>query len=83
LLAITGAVSGLTSLTAALFLAPRYGAIGMASARVVGEATLAAMLLGVMVRLELVGLVPGAMRALGVVRVACGARPQAGARKDE
>jgi hypothetical protein len=49
----------------------------------VGEATLAAMLLGVMVRLELVGLVPGAMRALGVVRVACGARPQAGARKDE
>ena len=35
-----------------------YGAIGMASARVVGEATLAVMLLSIMIRLELVGLVP-------------------------
>jgi O-antigen/teichoic acid export membrane protein len=83
LLAIAGVAAGLMNLAAALFLAPRYGALGMASARVVGEATLAMILMGTMVRLRLVGLVPGAERALGMVRVACGVRPQAGAAKDE
>jgi PST family polysaccharide transporter len=83
LLAIAGAVSGLISIAAALFLAPRYGAAGMASARVVGEATLAMMLLGITIRLELIGLVPGAQRAMGMVRMACGLRPQTGTGKDE
>lgn len=83
LLAIAGAGSGLMNLAAALFLAPRYGATGMATARVVGEATLAVILMGTMIRLQLVGLVPGAERALGMFRVACGVRPQAGAAKDE
>jgi PST family polysaccharide transporter len=83
LLAIAGVVSGLANLAAALYLAPRYGAVGMASARVIGEATLAVMLMGVMIRLELISLVPGAERALGVVRMACGFRPQTGAAKDE
>jgi O-antigen/teichoic acid export membrane protein len=83
LLAIAGAVSGLVNLTVALILAPRYGAVGMASARVVGEATLAMMLLGITIRLELIGLVPGAQRAMGMVRMACGLRPQTGTGKDE
>ncbi|SIT43935.1 Polysaccharide biosynthesis protein [Paraburkholderia ribeironis] len=83
LLAIAGVVSGLLNLATALFLAPRYGALGMASARVIGEATLAALLMGVMIRLELLGLVPGAGRALGMVRMVFGVRPQARAAEDE
>ncbi|MFL9964481.1 oligosaccharide flippase family protein [Paraburkholderia sediminicola] len=83
LLAISGAVSGLVNLAVALFLAPRYGAVGMATARVVGEATLAMMLLGITIRLKLIGLVPGAQRAMGMVRMACGLRPQTGTGKDE
>jgi PST family polysaccharide transporter len=83
LLAIAGVVSGVANLAAALYLAPRYGAIGMASARVVGEITLATMLMGIMIRLELISLVPGAERALGMIRMACGVRPQTGATKDE
>jgi PST family polysaccharide transporter len=83
LLAIAGVVSGLANLAAALFLGSRYGAVGMASARVIGEATLAVMLMGIMIRLELVSLLPGAERALGMVRMACGVRTQAGAAKDE
>ncbi|CAB3776297.1 hypothetical protein LMG28614_00186 [Paraburkholderia ultramafica] len=83
LLAIAGVVSGAANLAAALYLAPRYGAIGMASARVIGEITLAAMLMGIMIRLELICLVPGAERAVEMVRVACGVRAQARAAKDE
>ncbi|QQC67000.1 lipopolysaccharide biosynthesis protein [Paraburkholderia ginsengisoli] len=83
LLAIAGVVAGLINFAAALFLASRYGAAGMASARVIGEATLAATLMGIMIRLELISLLPGAERALGMVRMACGLRPQAGAAKDE
>lgn len=83
LLAIAAVASGLTNLAVALFLAPRYGALGMASARVIGQATLAALLMGVMVRLELISLVPGAGRALGMVRMALGGRPQARAAEDE
>ena len=83
LLAIVGVVSALINLALALFLAPRYGAVGMASARVIGEATLAMMLLGIMIRLELVGLLPGARRAQGMVRMVCGIRPQAGVVKDK
>ncbi|MFM0037322.1 oligosaccharide flippase family protein [Paraburkholderia strydomiana] len=83
LLAVTGVASGLINLVAALFLASRYGAVGMASARVIGEAALAVMLMSIMIRLELINLLPGAERALGMVRMACGFRPQAGAAKDE
>jgi O-antigen/teichoic acid export membrane protein len=45
LLAIAGVASGLANLAAALYLAPRHGAIGMALARVIGEATLSLLLL--------------------------------------
>ncbi|SMG59903.1 lipopolysaccharide biosynthesis protein [Paraburkholderia susongensis] len=83
LLAVVGVMSGLANLAAALVLAPRYGAMGMASARVIGEATLAVILMGVMIRLELIGLLPGAERALERVRIACGFRAQARAGKDD
>jgi PST family polysaccharide transporter len=55
----------------------------MATARVIGEATLAVILMVIMVRLELVGLVPGARRAAGMLGLAWGARAQAGATKDD
>jgi O-antigen/teichoic acid export membrane protein len=45
LLAIAGLMSGLANLTGALYLAPRYGAMGMALARVMGEATLSLSLM--------------------------------------
>jgi PST family polysaccharide transporter len=83
LLAIAGAASGVTNLLAALWLAPRFGAEGMAFARVIGEVSLSLMLLTIMVRLELVNLVPGAGRAIEMARVAWGARSQAGASKDD
>jgi len=44
-LAVAGVTSGLVNLLAALYLAPRHGAMGMALARVIGEATLSVMLL--------------------------------------
>ncbi|OLL31620.1 polysaccharide biosynthesis protein [Burkholderia sp. SRS-W-2-2016] len=83
LLAIAGVASGVFNLVSALALAPHFGALGMASARVIGEATLAVILLGVMIRLELVHLLPGAERALQRVRVVCGLRPQTGGAKDD
>lgn len=83
LLAISGAAAGLANLSAALFLAPRYGAIGMAFARVIGEGTLSTMLMCVMIRQELIGLVPGAEWAAGMLRLAWGARTQPGAAKDD
>ncbi|MGF6552034.1 lipopolysaccharide biosynthesis protein [Paraburkholderia youngii] len=82
-LAIAGVASALVNLAAALVLAPRFGAIGMASARVIGEAALSVTLLSVLIRLELVGLLPGAERALARVRVVCGLRTQAGGAKDD
>ncbi len=83
LLAIAGAASGVANLVAALYLAPRYGAEGMAFARVIGELSLSAMLLTIMVRLELITLVPGAGRAIAMARVAWGTRGQAGAGKED
>ncbi|MCC8403079.1 oligosaccharide flippase family protein [Paraburkholderia sp. MMS20-SJTN17] len=83
MLAIAGVVSGLVNLAIALVLAPRFGAMGMACARVIGEATLSATLLGVMIRHELVSLLPGAGRALERVRVVCGLRAQTGGAKDD
>ncbi|WGS52893.1 oligosaccharide flippase family protein [Paraburkholderia sp. D15] len=77
LLAVVGIASGLINLVAALYLAPRYGAIGIAFARVTGEAILSFMLLGVVIRLELFDLVPGGTRALSLVRGACGLRTAA------
>jgi PST family polysaccharide transporter len=82
-LAMAGVAAALVNLVAALVLAPRFGAIGMASARVIGEVALSAFLLSVLVRLELVGLLPGAERALARVRVVCGLRPQTGGAKDD
>ncbi|WP_345815107.1 oligosaccharide flippase family protein [Paraburkholderia sp. PREW-6R] len=83
LLAVAGAISGVMNVAAALYLAPRYGALGMASARVIGEATLSLALMSVMVRLELIHLLPGAERAMGMVRLAWGGRIQPGAAKDD
>ena len=74
LLAIAGLASGVANLAAALFLAPRYGAIGMAFARVIGEATLSIMLMGLMVRSDMTGLLPGTARALAMFRSAFGPR---------
>ena len=79
-MAIAGAISGLANLAAALFLAPRFGAIGMAFARVVGELTLSIVLMGIMIRLDLIGLVPGATRTVGMLRLAWNGWMQA---KDE
>ncbi|SIT42963.1 Polysaccharide biosynthesis protein [Paraburkholderia ribeironis] len=83
LLAVVGISSGLVNLVAALVLAPRYGAVGIAFARVIGESMLSVMLMATVIHLELIGLVPGGERALGMVRVACGLRPQARTGKDE
>lgn len=66
LLATVGIASGLFNVVVALILAPRYGAVGLALARVIGETMLSIMLMGLVIRLELVGLVPGAERALGM-----------------
>jgi PST family polysaccharide transporter len=64
-LAIAGVISGLANLAAALFLAPRYGAMGMALARVVGEVTLSLILLCFTVRSGLLTeSVPGAVREM-------------------
>jgi PST family polysaccharide transporter len=82
-LAVVGIASGLINLVAALILAPLFGAIGIALARVIGEAILSVLLVGTVIRLELVGLVPGGQRAIGMVRVACGLWPHARAGKDE
>jgi len=83
LLAIVGIASGVVNLAAALILAPRFGAIGIALSRVIGEAMLSAILMGVLIRLDMINLVPGGQRALGMVRVACGFRPQTRPAKDE
>jgi O-antigen/teichoic acid export membrane protein len=83
LLAIAGAASGAANLLAALWLAPRYGAEGMAFARVFGELSLSVTLLFLMFKLELITLLPGAGRAIAMARVAWGVRGQAGAGKDE
>lgn len=50
LLAVAGLISGLANLVSALYLAPRHGAMGMALARVIGEATLSTMLVCLAVR---------------------------------
>jgi PST family polysaccharide transporter len=83
LLAMTGAVAGVVNLVAALWLAPLYGAQGMAFARVIGELSLSVMLLTIMVKLELITLVPGAGRAIAMARVAWGARGGPGGGKND
>jgi O-antigen/teichoic acid export membrane protein len=45
LLAVAGLISGLANLASALYLAPRHGAMGMALARIIGEATLSVTLM--------------------------------------
>lgn len=81
-LAIAGAASGIANLCSALWLAPRYGAEGMAFARVIGELSLSVMLLTIMVRLQLITLLPGAGRAIEMFRMAW-AKPHAETGKDE
>jgi O-antigen/teichoic acid export membrane protein len=81
LLAVAGITSGLANLAAALYLAPRYGAVGMAFARVIGEAALSTMLMAFMIRSEMTGLLPGAGRAAAMLRFAFGARASATGKK--
>jgi O-antigen/teichoic acid export membrane protein len=83
LLATVGIASGLLNIVVAVILAPRYGAVGLALARVIGETVLSIMLMGLMIRLGLIGLVPGCERALVVIRTACGLRTKARVSKDE
>lgn len=64
-LAVAGVMSGLANLAAALILAPRHGAMGMALARVVGETTLSFILLCFTVRAGLLDdSVPRAVRKM-------------------
>jgi PST family polysaccharide transporter len=83
LLAIVGIASGFLNVVVALILAPRYGAVGLAVARVIGETMLSVMLMGLVIRLELVSLIPGGERTLAMVRIACRFRSQARDAKDE
>ncbi|CAD6553762.1 hypothetical protein LMG28727_05580 [Paraburkholderia kirstenboschensis] len=83
LLAIVGIASTFLNILVAILLAPRFGAVGLALARVMGELTLSIILMGVMIRLQLVGLIPGFERALRIVRAACGLRDHARVAKDD
>ncbi|MPW19344.1 oligosaccharide flippase family protein [Paraburkholderia sp. CNPSo 3157] len=82
-LAIAGAAAGIANLGTALWLAPRFGAEGMAFARVIGELSLSVMLLTIMVRLQLITLLPGAGRAMEIMARMAWAKPHAGTGKDE
>ncbi|MFL9907847.1 lipopolysaccharide biosynthesis protein [Paraburkholderia sp. RL17-337-BIB-A] len=72
-LALAGVASGLANLAAALYLAPRHGAMGMALARVISEGTLSLTLLFLAARF---GLLTGPSRefarAFAKLRFACG-----------
>jgi PST family polysaccharide transporter len=83
LLATVGIASAFVNILLALVLAPHYGAVGLAFARVIGETTLSAMLMVIMIRLRLVLLIPGCERALMFIRNACGIRDPATAPKDK
>jgi PST family polysaccharide transporter len=74
LLATVGIASAVLNIAVALILAPRYGAAGLALARVIGETMLSIMLMGFMIRLGLIGLLPGYDRARMVLRTASGTR---------
>ncbi|MFM0379953.1 oligosaccharide flippase family protein [Paraburkholderia strydomiana] len=83
LLATVGIASAFVNIILALVLAPHYGAVGLAFARVIGETTLSAMLMVIMIRLRLVLLIPGCERALMIIRNACGIRDPLTAPKDK
>jgi O-antigen/teichoic acid export membrane protein len=81
LLAVAGVMSGLTNLAVALCLAPQHGAMGMALARVIGEATLSLTLMCLAIHTGLLtavfhgpvrGLAGGSLQA---VRARDGERP--------
>jgi PST family polysaccharide transporter len=72
ILAIAGLFSGVCNLGAALVLAPRFGAEGMAFARVIGEATLSVSLLGLMVRSGLATALPWSGDKVAKVALAFG-----------
>lgn len=59
LMAVAGLMSAAANLTSALLLAPAYGAVGMALARVIGEGTLSATLLIFAWRTGLLGAIFG------------------------
>jgi PST family polysaccharide transporter len=82
-LAIAGVAAGIANLATALWLAPRFGAEGMAFARVIGELSLSVMLLTIMVRMQLITLLPGAGRAMEIMARMAWAKPHAGTGKDE
>jgi PST family polysaccharide transporter len=82
-LAIAGVAAGIANLGTALWLAPRFGAEGMAFARVIGELSLSVMLLTIMVRMQLITLLPGAGRAMEIMARMAWAKPHAGTGKDE
>jgi O-antigen/teichoic acid export membrane protein len=72
-LAVAGVASGLANLAAALYLAPRHGAMGMALARVISEATLSVTLLCLAGRFGLLtGLRQESARAFAKLCFACG-----------
>ncbi|NMM02196.1 oligosaccharide flippase family protein [Paraburkholderia sp. RP-4-7] len=72
-LALAGVTSGLANLAAALYLGPRHGAMGMALARVISEATLSMMLLGLAARFGLLtGFGRESARAFAKLCFACG-----------
>jgi PST family polysaccharide transporter len=62
LLASVGIGTALLNLMVALVLAPHYGAVGLALSRVIGEATLSAVLMVIIIRLKLIHLIPGIER---------------------
>ena len=72
-LALAGVTAGLFNLAAALYLAPRHGAMGMALARVISEAMLSMMLLGLAARAGLLtGLGRESAHAFSKLCFACG-----------
>ncbi|MFM0203767.1 oligosaccharide flippase family protein [Paraburkholderia fungorum] len=83
-LALAGVTSGLANLAAALYLAPRHGAMGMALARVISEATLSMMLLGLAARFGLLtGFRRESARAFAKVCFVCGVGVRARNTDDE
>lgn len=58
-MAVAGLMSASANLTSALLLAPHYGAVGMALARVIGEGTLSLTLLVFAWRTGLLGAIFG------------------------
>lgn len=83
LLASVGLGTAVLNILVALILAPRFGAVGLAFARVIGEATLSVILLAMMARLDLIRLIPGFGRASITIKTAFNIRHPAPGSKDD